>query len=120
MDLVVSSDVESDVTVLTVSGDVDAFSAPQLRDGIEAQIAAGRHTLVVDLDAVPFMDSTGLGVLVGGLRLATLHQGAMTLGRIPARIQRVMLITGLDDVFDIAATRAAAIDAARAKAAAFS
>lgn len=120
MDLVVSSDAESDVTVLTVSGDVDALSAPRLRDGIEAQVAAGRHTLVLDLDAVPFMDSMGLGVLVGGLRLTTMHQGAMTLSRVPARVQRVMLITGLDDVFDLEATRAEAIDAARAKAAALS
>lgn len=113
MDLVVSSDTDSDVTVLTVAGDVDALSAPALRDGIESHVAAGRNTLVLDLDAVPFMDSTGLGVLVGGLRLTKVHQGTMLLCRVPSRVQRVILITGLDDVFDLYPTLGQAVQAAR-------
>lgn len=118
MDLDVSSVTDSQVTVLTLTGDVDALSAPMLRDAIESQVVAGRRALVLDLDAVPFMDSTGLGVLVGGLRLTTAHQGTMTLCRVRARVQRVMLITGLDDVFDLHATDGQAVQAAKAKIAA--
>lgn len=115
MDLVVSPDSDSHVTVLTVRGDVDALSAAALREGIETQLAAGRQTLVLDLEGVPFMDSTGLGVLVGGLRLTTMHQGTLTLCGVTPRVQRVMLITGLDDLFDLNATREQAIEAARTR-----
>lgn len=113
MDLVMSSDTDSDVTVLTVAGDVDAVSAASLRDGIESHVVAGRNTLVLDLDGVSFMDSTGLGALVAGLRLTKVHQGSMLLCRVPARVHRVMLITGLDEIFDPYSSRDEAVEAAR-------
>lgn len=72
-------------------------------------IAAGQRHLVVDLSGVGFMDSTGLGVLVGALRLARLHNGSLHLVGPRERIHRIMAITGLDSVFEFADSRSEAI-----------
>lgn len=71
-------------------------------------IAAGQRHLVVDLSGVGFMDSTGLGVLVGALRLARLHNGSLYLVAPRERIHRIMAITGLDSVFEFADSRSEA------------
>ena len=65
------------------------------------QISAGRRHLVVDLQVVTFMDSTGLGVLVGRLKLVRVQDGTLKLVCTSERILKVFAITGLDKVFQI-------------------
>ena len=69
MELSVTTSRQDDVSVVTVAGEVDVYTAAQLRTALDEEIAAGRAWLVVDLDEVSFLDSTGLGVLVGRLKL---------------------------------------------------
>lgn len=101
MKLTVSTNDRGDVTIVTVSGEVDVYTAPQLRSALEERIAAGRTALVVDLQDVGFLDSTGLGVLVG--RLKGLKQVDGWLGAVCSdeRILRLFGITGLDRVLPI-------------------
>ena len=61
--------------VVTVAGEVDVYTAAQLRAVLDEELGAGNARLVVDLDEVSFLDSTGLGVLVGRLKLVRNHSG---------------------------------------------
>lgn len=101
MDLSISSAHRGDVTVVHVGGEIDVYTAPLLRERLDEQIAAGRIHLVVDLEGVTFMDSTGLGVLVGRLKLIRARKGTLRLVCSSQRILKVFSITGLDKVFQI-------------------
>ena len=101
MELSVTTSRQGDVTVVTVAGEVDVYTAAQLRAALDEEVAAGHVELVVDLDEVTFLDSTGLGVLVGRLKLVRNHSGWLRLVCSNERILRVFRITGLDKVFGI-------------------
>jgi anti-sigma B factor antagonist len=89
-------------TVLAVKGEVDVYSAPRLREKLVELVSQGHRHIVVDLESVDFLDSTGLGVLVGGLKRLRSHDGDLTLVCTQARILKVFEITGLTTVFRIA------------------
>ncbi len=103
---VIASD---EATVLAVRGEVDVYTAPKLREKLVELVAQGRHTIVVDLEGVDFLDSTGLGVLVGGLKRARSHDGDLVLVCTHQRIIKVFEITGLTKVFTIHDSREAAL-----------
>jgi anti-sigma B factor antagonist len=88
-----------DCAVLKVAGEVDVFTAPKLREQVVDLAAKGVVHLVVDLSAVEFLDSTGLGVLVGGLKRLRTHDGSLALVMTTDRISRIFKITGLTAVF---------------------
>jgi anti-sigma B factor antagonist len=88
-------------TVLAVKGEVDVYTAPRLREKLVELVSQGKHQIVVDLEAVDFLDSTGLGVLVGGLKRLRSHEGDLSLVCTHSRILKVFEITGLTKVFSI-------------------
>ncbi|MDZ7676802.1 MAG: STAS domain-containing protein [Acidimicrobiales bacterium] len=89
-------------TVLTASGEIDVAAAPTLREQLAGTIDGGATRLVVDLENVDFIDSTGLGVLVGALRRARSADGDLRLVCTNTRLLRIFEVTGLDEVFAIA------------------
>ena len=101
VDLSITSEARGDSTVVHVGGEIDVYTAPVLREHLDEHIAAGRTHLVVDLGDVTFMASTGLGVLVGRLKLVRAANGSMRLVCSSERILSVFSITGLDKVFQI-------------------
>lgn len=94
-----------DHSVIVLSGEVDVYSAPKLRDTIKNLVEEGRYRIVVDLEDVAFLDSTGLGVLVGGLKRVRHHQGDLGIICKQERILRIFRITGLTKVFTIYSSR---------------
>lgn len=102
MDLALSSRADDSRTVVRVSGEVDVYTAPALRRFLDEQITGGCRDLVVDLSEVTFLDSTGLGVLVGRLRQMRMQGGRLRLIGPAERVVKVFAITGLDRVFEIA------------------
>src|SRR5918911_1906268 len=86
-------------TVLAVKGEVDVYTAPRLREKLVELVSQGKHKIVVDLEGVDFLDSTGLGVLVGGLKRVRSHDGELALVCTKSRILKVFEITGLTRVF---------------------
>lgn len=101
-------------TVIAVGGEIDVYTAPKLREKLISLVESGSYHLIVDMENVEFLDSTGLGVLVGGLKRVRQHDGWIDLACSQSRILRIFRITGLSNVFDIYDTVAAA-EAARAE-----
>jgi anti-sigma B factor antagonist len=90
-----------DCAVLQVTGEVDLYSAPMLRERIRELAAKGAVHLIADLSQVDFLDSTGLGVLVGGLKRVREDGGSLAVAVSTPRILRVFQITGLTRAFAV-------------------
>ena len=109
MDLtLVTRDVDGK-TVIAVSGEIDVYTAPKLRDKITELVGNGEYHLVIDMEKVDFLDSTGLGVLVGGLKKVRAHDGSMRLICNQERLLKIFRITGLAKVFVIHGSQAEAL-----------
>jgi len=104
VELTVTSRQEGVRTVITVNGEIDVYTAPSLRERFNELVAGGNYDLVVDMAGVEFLDSTGLGVLVGGLKRVRSHEGTLRLVCAQEKILKVFRITGLTKVFPIYAT----------------
>jgi anti-sigma B factor antagonist len=104
VDLTLNSRTEGEHTVLAVSGEVDVYTAPSLRDRIAELLDGGKRKLVIDLGGVEFLDSTGLGVLVAGLNRAREVGGSLSLVCPQERVLKLFRITGLDEVFTVHST----------------
>jgi anti-sigma B factor antagonist len=101
VDLSLSTRTEGDRTIVSVGGEIDVYTAPKLREQLIDLVAAGNYHLVVDMEHVDFLDSTGLGVLVGGLKRVRAHDGSLELVCSQDRILKIFRITGLTKVFAI-------------------
>jgi anti-sigma B factor antagonist len=88
-------------TVLAVTGEVDVYTAPRLREKLVELVSQNKLQVIVDLEGVDFLDSTGLGVLVGGLKRLRSHDGDLGLVCSQPRVLKVFEITGLTKVFAI-------------------
>lgn len=98
-------------TVVAASGEIDVATAPELRERLTDLIEGGTTRVVVDMEEVDFIDSTGLGVLVGAVRRARGSDGDVRLVCTNPRILKVLQATGLHEVFTIGATVDEAISA---------
>ena len=101
MDLSLTTRQEGNHTVVVVGGEIDVYTAPKLREQLIDLVSGGSYHLVVDMEGVEFLDSTGLGVLVGGLKRVRAHEGSLRLVCIQERILKIFRITGLTKVFPI-------------------
>ena len=99
MELGLDVDVTDGVPVVAVRGEVDFGSAPRLRELLVSTAMEGNHQVVVDLRAVDFLDSTGLGVLVGALKRVRANSGELALVCTSPRIRKVFEVTGLTKDF---------------------
>ena len=101
MDLTLETRDVGGRTIVSVGGEIDVYTAPKLRDKITELVAAGTFDIVIDMEAVEFLDSTGLGVLVGGLKKVRAHDGSLHLICNQDRLLKIFRITGLAKVFTI-------------------
>jgi anti-sigma B factor antagonist len=89
------------VVLIALSGEVDVYTSPRLKQEMVDQLSRGTRHLVLDLNGVEYLDSTGLGVLIGGLKRARERSGDLRLVCDNMRILRIFEITGLTKIFDI-------------------
>ncbi len=101
MELSFQTRTVADRTVLEVGGEIDVYTAPRLRERLVELVGDGVRQIVVDMERVEFLDSTGLGVLVGGLKRVRAQGGHLVLVCSQERILKIFRITGLERVFDI-------------------
>ena len=109
MHLEIHCSTQDDWTVLTPFGDLDMAGAPGFRQAVVREVGEGRNQLVVDLSAVTFLDSSGLGAIIGGLRRTRAHGGDLVLVCPDSEIRRAFELCDLDRVFNLHADLAAAV-----------
>jgi anti-sigma B factor antagonist len=96
-------------TVVSVFGEVDVATAPELKERLTGLVNDGRVKLVLDLSGVDFLDSTGLGMIVSALKRARTHDGDLRIVCTESRITRLFEITGLDKALTVWPTADAAV-----------
>ena len=106
---IVSERPSEGVFVIALSGEVDLYTAPEFKQQLIDAVAEGAKHVVVDLTGTTFIDSTTLGVLVGGVRRLREKDGDLSLVCSDRNINKIFEITGLDQVFPIAASREEAV-----------
>jgi anti-sigma B factor antagonist len=104
MELDIRSERDGEACLVTVAGEVDVYTSPALKARLVEAIEDGCGRLVVVLDGVGFIDSSGLGVLVGALRRMKERGDDMHLVCTREQVLKIFRITGLDKVFPIVAT----------------
>lgn len=101
--------------VVTLRGEIDAFTAPSLREDLRALVEErGATAVVIDLGAVTFLDSSALGALVGVLRRLRERDGRLVVVQPETAARRIFELTGLDAVLELHDDRDEAISAASA------
>lgn len=110
MHLELSQRVDGDAVIVSVSGEVDAHTAPELDHLLSETVNDGCTRIVVDLSDVGFLDSTGLGVLVKALKRCRDSGGFVSVVAVHERIVKVFRITGLDGPFSVSDSVSKALD----------
>ena len=87
--------------VMRVSGEIDMATAPRLRQHVLTVTARGPEGLVLDLDRVDFIDSTGLGVIVGAAKRMRMMDGALRIVCSQSHLIELFALTRLNEVFDL-------------------
>lgn len=97
----VSATADGRAQLFALGGSLDIATSPTLRAALMEAAERDNHEIVVDLTQLEFLDSTGLGALIGAHRRASEHAGSVRLVTHEGQILRLLRITGLLDVFAV-------------------
>ncbi|MFC7394893.1 STAS domain-containing protein [Scopulibacillus cellulosilyticus] len=86
--------------MIKLIGEVDAYTAPNLREELIPLVEKGGDVVTIDLSETEYMDSTGLGIIIAGLKAAKKSGSALEIGEMTPRVERLFKITGLLDVLN--------------------
>jgi anti-sigma B factor antagonist len=98
------------VSVVDLNGEIDVYTSPKVKEAISDLIDKGHYSIVINLENVRYIDSTGLGVLIGGLKRVREHSGTVHLVCTNPQIRKIFDITGLAKIFGIFDSESAACD----------
>ena len=101
--------ISEDSYVISLAGEVDLYTAPEFKQQLLEVIGQGGRQVIVDFTSTTFIDSTTLGVLVGGVKRLRTNEGQLSLVCSDRNITKIFEITGLDRVFTIYPTRNEAV-----------
>jgi anti-sigma B factor antagonist len=101
MDLTIARHSRDPFEVIEVTGEIDVYTALRLREAIVGAIDDGHVRLIIDVEKVQFLDSTGLGVLVGALKRVRSDGGSLDIVCTHSRLLKIFEITGLNKVFGL-------------------
>jgi anti-sigma B factor antagonist len=101
MELELSTSRDGETCVVHVAGEVDVYTSPSLKSALTDAMSDKCRVVIADLGKVPFIDSSGLGVLVGALRRVRESGGEMRLVSNHEAVVKILRITGLDRVFPL-------------------
>ena len=101
MEFEVSTERQKGTCIVVVSGEVDVYTSPRLKSALVEAAGDGCEVVVVDMDGVSFIDSSGLGVLVGALRRVREAGGDLRVVCGRDNVVKIFRITGLDRVFSM-------------------
>ena len=102
--------LSDDAYVISLAGEVDLYTAPEFKQQLLEVIGQGGKQVIVDFSNTTFIDSTTLGVLVGGVKRLRTNDGELSLVCSDRNITKIFEITGLNKVFPIYESRAEAVE----------
>ncbi len=101
VELKVTTRSQGEHTVLSVTGEIDLYTAPTLQSELMTALGSGPVSVIVDMAGVDFCDSTGINVLLAAHRHARERGGELLLARPGSATRRVLQVTGLESVFTV-------------------
>lgn len=102
MDIKVAVRDHSDrVSIAEIQGEIDVYTSPKLKESLTKLIEKGKYNIIIDLEGVRYIDSTGLGVLIGTLKKVREHNGTISIICCNPQIKKIFNITGLIKIFGI-------------------
>lgn len=101
MDIKVNTRALSKAYAVEVQGEIDVYTSPRVKETINELIDSGHFNMVINLEGVRYIDSTGLGVLIGALKKVREKNGKIVLICTNPQIKKIFNITGLIKIFDI-------------------
>ncbi|WP_026568252.1 anti-sigma factor antagonist [Bacillus sp. UNC41MFS5] len=104
MNITIDKKQRDEEIMVLVAGEIDAYTAPKLREELLSLAEAGNKSITVNLQDVSYLDSTGLGVFVGLFKQLKEKGGELKLIQLSDRIKRLFEITGLSNVMNISST----------------
>lgn len=107
--LEVSTSKKDAATIVSIKGDVDLYSSPQVRKAVIALTAKKTPVILINLTDVGYMDSSGVATLVEGLQQVGKYKGQFKIFGLAAAVKEVFELSRLDKVFDIHADEASAL-----------
>lgn len=84
---------------VSLSGEVDVYNAPQLKEVLHSLLDQHNSSIVIDCQGLKYIDSTGLGVLIGVLKRVKDNNGSISIRNLKPYIKKIFTITGLDKIF---------------------
>ena len=100
-----SERTDDGVAIVEIAGELDLYTAPQLKETLLSTLDNGVLSIVVDMTAVNFIDSSALGVLIGAVKRLHTREGRLALVSVDENVNWIFKITGLNSVFDIYPSR---------------
>ena len=94
--------LDDNASVYDISGELDAYTAPDLRDALDGALAEGRSWLIVDLADLTYLDSTGLGILVGTAKKARQADGDIAVVCVNPTLLKIFDISGTREILNVA------------------
>lgn len=101
MNLEIDVTIEEDKSIVYLSGEIDVYTAPKLKEALLPLSQQEDHVVEVYLDEVNYMDSTGLGIFIGILKSTKEKNSSLKLVNLQERVHRLFKITGLHEIMDI-------------------
>ncbi len=101
VELKVTTRAQGDHTILSVSGEIDLYTAPTLQSELMSALSPGQVRLIVDMSGVDFCDSTGINILLAAHRHARERGGELQLASPGSATRKVLQVTGLESVFTV-------------------
>ncbi len=100
-----------DVVILDVNGEIDLYNAPEIKETINRLIEEKKYNVVINLDKVSYIDSSGIGALISSLSNLKKYQGGLKICNVSGSVRKVFELTKLTSFFEIYDSEPDAINA---------
>lgn len=97
----ISQREKENVVVLDIQGEIDLYNAPEIKDIIQKLIEAQKYNIIINLEKVSYIDSSGIGALISSLSNLKKYQGGLKIINVYASVKKVFELTKLTSFFEI-------------------
>ena len=89
------------ITILDIQGEIDLYNAPEIKDIIQKLIEAQKYNVIINLEKVSYIDSSGIAALISSLSNLKKYQGGLKIINVYASVKKVFELTKLTSFFEI-------------------